>query len=49
LRDRFDWDLAETRLRPIDFATVMINHLPFFENEDEKQKAIEKMASSILD
>jgi SNF5 / SMARCB1 / INI1 len=25
LRDRFDWDLMEPRLRPIDFATALCN------------------------
>lgn len=25
LRDRFDWDLMEPRLRPIDFASALCN------------------------
>jgi hypothetical protein len=49
LRDRFDWDLSDPRLRPLDFATALVNSLPFYKNDEEKAKAIEKMANSILD
>jgi len=50
LRDRFDWDLMEPRLRPIDFATALCNQMiPFFRDEDHKEKAITAMANQILD
>lgn len=40
MRDRFDWDLMEPRLRPIDFATALCNQMPFFKSDEEKEKTI---------
>ena len=28
LRDKFDWDLSDSRLRPIDFVTCIVMQLP---------------------
>jgi hypothetical protein len=40
----------EPRLRPIDFATALCNQMvPFFRDEDHKEKAITAMANQILD
>ena len=50
LRDRFDWDLMEPRLRPIDFATALCNQLiPCFKDEEHKEKTIVAMSNTILD
>jgi hypothetical protein len=49
LRDRFDWDLTDTKLRPIDFATCLCEQLNIFKNDDEKVNEIEKIKNSILD
>lgn len=49
LRDRFDWDMMEPRLRPIDFASALCSQLPFFKSDEERQQTIESMSNSILD
>jgi hypothetical protein len=41
--------LSDPRLRPIDFSTALISHLPFYTNQEEKDKAIQAMTNSILD
>ena len=28
MRDKFDWDLSDSKLRPIDFATCLVMELP---------------------
>ena len=28
MRDKFDWDLSDSKLRPIDFATGLVMELP---------------------
>jgi hypothetical protein len=33
LRDRFDWDLNDTKLRPIDFSKALVLSLP--DQDDE--------------
>lgn len=38
LRDRFDWDLMEPRLRPIDFAQALCNQMPFYRSDEERIK-----------
>jgi len=35
LRDRFDWDLNQTLLRPVDFATALVLQLPTFPGETQ--------------
>ncbi|CDW79536.1 dna binding and zinc-finger domain-containing protein [Stylonychia lemnae] len=49
IRDKFDWDLMEPRLRPQDFAAALCSQLPVFKTDEEKQQTIEKMTQSILD
>lgn len=34
LKDRFDWDLMEPRLRPKDFATALCEQLTFFKSDE---------------
>ena len=45
LRDRFDWELMEPRLRPIDFAAAMCNQMPFFKSEEERAKTITSISN----
>lgn len=40
LRDRFDWDMSQNSLRPVDFATALVLQLPMVNegpNEPKKQ------------
>jgi len=38
LRDRFDWDLNDTKLRPVDFAKALVLSLPDQDDEGPDQK-----------
>ncbi len=50
LRDQFDWDLSDVRLRPCHFARALVETL-LVEHDDpaDKQKLIDKISNSILD
>ena len=45
LRDKFDWDLALVKIRPIDFATQLVAKLPY----PDKPAAASQISNQILD
>lgn len=48
LRDRFDWDISEVYMRPIDFARQLVESLGIYPSKAEKEKIISQIETSIL-
>ena len=50
VRDRFDWDLNDYKLRPVDFSSCLCESLPesVWLNKEDKQRTIKEMTNSIL-
>lgn len=44
LRDRFDWDLNQTCLRPIDFARALLTQVAGAEQIQASEDSIKRMA-----
>jgi hypothetical protein len=48
LRDRFDWDIGDSDMRPLDFATDLVNSLEIYPDQATRDETIKRVEESIL-